>query len=53
MSVYRVGVEDAFGKACNLWRFLDHKRHLKLRQNPVGDPYLVGALLTNTHLQVW
>ncbi|CAN0264141.1 unnamed protein product, partial [Discosporangium mesarthrocarpum] len=39
----------AFGKACDLWSFLDHKRHLKLRQNPVGDLYLVGALLINIH----
>ncbi|CAN0110768.1 unnamed protein product [Discosporangium mesarthrocarpum] len=36
-------------KVCNLWGFLDHKRNLKLMQNPVGDLYLVGVLLTNIH----
>ncbi|CAM9295358.1 unnamed protein product, partial [Discosporangium mesarthrocarpum] len=42
-----------FGKVCNLWGFLDHKRNLKLPQNPVGDLYL-GALLTNIHTcSVW
>ncbi|CAM9633966.1 unnamed protein product [Discosporangium mesarthrocarpum] len=40
-------MEHALGKACNLWGFLDHKRNLKLWQNPAGDLDLVGALLTN------
>ncbi|CAM9422650.1 unnamed protein product, partial [Discosporangium mesarthrocarpum] len=43
---HRIGVRHAFGKACNLWGFLDHKRNLKLGQNLVGDLHLVEALLT-------
>ncbi|CAM9399032.1 unnamed protein product [Discosporangium mesarthrocarpum] len=49
MSVRRVGVEHAFGIACNLWGFIYDYRNLKLQQSPLGDLYLVGALLTNTH----
>ncbi|CAM9990848.1 unnamed protein product [Discosporangium mesarthrocarpum] len=48
MSVW-VGVENALGKVCNLWGYLDHKRNLKSIQNFVGDLYLVGVLLTNIH----
>ncbi|CAM9490754.1 unnamed protein product [Discosporangium mesarthrocarpum] len=51
ISVEGVGVEHAFGKVCNLWEFLDHKRDLKRRQNPVGDLYL-STLDKYTHLQV-
>ncbi|CAM9720445.1 unnamed protein product [Discosporangium mesarthrocarpum] len=50
MSVCGLGVEHMFGKVCNLWGFLDHKRTLKLKQYPVGELYLVGVLLVNIHI---
>ncbi|CAM9278112.1 unnamed protein product, partial [Discosporangium mesarthrocarpum] len=43
-------VEYVWKTLCNLWGFLDHKNSLKLMQNPVGDLYLVGELLTNNHI---
>ncbi|CAM9797377.1 unnamed protein product [Discosporangium mesarthrocarpum] len=49
MSVCRVGVENAFGTVCDLWGFLDHKRNLKLMQNPVVYLSLVGVLKTKAH----
>ncbi|CAM9693453.1 unnamed protein product, partial [Discosporangium mesarthrocarpum] len=39
--------ECVYGKVCHLWGFLQYRRNLKLRQNPTGGLYLVGALLTN------
>ncbi|CAM9934538.1 unnamed protein product, partial [Discosporangium mesarthrocarpum] len=42
-------IKNAFGKVCNLWGPLDHQRNLTLKQNPVGDVFLVGMLLTNIY----
>jgi len=49
MSKVRECVEWQFGKIIRNFAFLDFKKNLKLELQPVGDFYLVGAILTNCH----
>ena len=48
-SEHRVCVEWAFGKMWSLWSFLDFKKNLKARLQPVGKYCVVACLLTNCH----
>lgn len=49
MSSIRIVVEWSFGKIVNLFPFVDYKKNLKLRLQPVGKYYLVATILTNCH----
>lgn len=49
MSKLRICVEWGFAKIVNLWAFIGYKRNLKVYLQPVGEYYMVAALLTNAH----
>ena len=47
MSALRISVEWLFGGVINSFKFLDHKKNLKIGQCSVGKMYVVCALLRN------
>ena len=49
MSRLRIAVECSFGKIVTLFPFVDFKKNLKLRLQPVGKYYLVATILANCH----
>lgn len=49
MSKFRESVEWSFGKATQLWSFLDYKLNQRLYFSPVGTYYIVAVILTNAH----
>jgi nuclease HARBI1 len=49
MSAVRESVEWGFAKVIQLFGFLDFKKNLKIGLQPVGQYYIVGAILTNCH----
>ena len=49
MSRLRIAVECSFGKIVALFPFVDFKKNLKLRLQPVDKYYLVATILTNCH----
>ena len=49
MNSARTSVEWGFGKIAETWKFLAHSRQMKMGEVPVGELYVVGALLTNCH----
>lgn len=53
LSSVRITVEWQFGKVVNVFPFVDFRKAMKLRLNPIGNLYIVAALLTNAHTTLY
>ncbi|CAN0376045.1 unnamed protein product, partial [Hapterophycus canaliculatus] len=53
LSSVRITVEWQFGKVVNIFPFVDFRKAMKLRLNPIGNNYIVAALLTNAHTTLY
>ncbi|CAN0295299.1 unnamed protein product [Scytosiphon promiscuus] len=53
LSAVRITVEWQFGKVVNVFPFVDFRKLMKLDLSPIGNYYIVAALLTNAHTTLY
>lgn len=50
MAKVRISIEWHYGNLCTLFPFLDYKRNLKIRLQPLASLYFVATFLRNCHV---